>query len=63
MQEDESTPERLDDMPDAGTAEAKRDSSRAGEEPTTTDMDPVSAAAPGDLRQQLEARRRARAGM
>ena len=58
-QEDASTPERLDSMPDIAS------------EVVTADPVPVSeqnlAAAPeaatgGDLRQQLEARRRARAG-
>ena len=61
VQDEESTPERLDGMPEAAApAEA------GAEPPTAADQLPVSGAPEavpaGDLRQQLEARRRARAG-
>lgn len=59
VQENESTPERLDSMPDAPPAETGTESLAA---PHQLAQSIPEAAPAGDLRQQLEARRRARAG-
>ena len=62
-QEDESTPEHLDHGLDANASAASKAASHTWEQPPATAVDPAFGEAPADLRQQLEARRRARAGM